>query len=93
MKLSTSIISATLALGFVLYYLIWALLKRRRRKLEDCVTLFLGGPGLVGGILLLASMFIPSLLSQINEYEIYVGLGGLTLLFTIIQGVSKIFKR
>jgi len=51
----------------------------------------LGGPGLVGGALLLASMYNPSLLQQIIDYEIYVGLGGLSLLFTVIQGIRKIF--
>ena len=93
MKFSTTIISAAVAIALVLSYLAWSMYKRRRIKLEDCVSLFLGGPGLVGGVLLLASMFDPSFLSQINEYEIYVGLGGLSLLFTVIQGIRKIFMR
>ena len=93
MKSFATFVSATLAIILVLSYLVWSLRKRRKVRLEDFVTLFLGGPGLVGGVLLLASMYNPALLSQISEYEIYVGLGGLSLLFTVIKGVREVFSQ
>lgn len=92
MKLPTTLVSATAAILLVLLYVFWSLRKRRKIRLESCATLFLSGPGLVGGILLLASMYYPPLLSEISDYEIYVGLGGVALIFTVIQGVQKIFK-
>ena len=92
MKLSSNVVSATLAIILVLSYFLWSLRQKRKIQLEDCITLFLSGPGLVGGVLLLASMYNPSLLASISEYEIYVGLGGLSLLFTVIKGVRKVFS-
>jgi ABC-type molybdate transport system permease subunit len=92
MKLSATVVSATLAIILVLSYFLWSFRQKRKIQLEDCVTLFLSGPGLVGGVLLLASMYNPSLLSSINEYEIYVGLGGLSLLFSVIKGMRKVFS-
>ncbi len=91
MRFSTTLFSATAAILLVLFYVFWSLRKRRKIQLESCATLFLSGPGLVGGVLLLASMYNSSLLSQINDYEIYVGLGGLSLIFTVVQGIRKIF--
>jgi hypothetical protein len=93
MKLSPTFVSATVAIILVLYYVIWSVRKGRPIRLESCATLFLCGPGLVGGVLLLASMYVPSLLAQVSEYEIYVGLGGLSLLFMVIQGIRKVFTK
>ncbi len=92
MKSSATLVSATMAILLVVFYVFWSLRERRKIRLESCATLFLSGPGLVGGLLLLASMYYPPLLSQISDHEIYVGLGGLALIFTVIQGIRKAFK-
>jgi hypothetical protein len=89
MKELLKVVSTGLGLLLLLIYLLRATKKKSRINLEQCIIVFLAGPGLIVGGVLLFSAFHPPLLTLLDDYHIYVGVAGIVVVYISITGILK----
>jgi hypothetical protein len=92
MKELLKIASPALGLLLLLIYLLRSAKRKSRIKLEQCIFVFLTGPGVVIGCVLLVSAFYSPLLTLIDDYQIYVGVAGITVIYVSIAGIWKYLR-
>jgi len=83
-----------IAFGLVLLsiYLFRSIRKKTPIQLEQCIIVFLTGPGIITGLALLTSAIYPPFLTILDDYQIYVGVAGITVIYVSIAGIGKYLK-